>query len=84
MKLCRYRPAFFTGFDEPGDIIRNWDGKLTAESVPWLESWLNRGGRLVLKPYYKTGSQILVWYVSDDENDEHWVVAFARPDEEGV
>ena len=50
MRIVRYRPAFFFGFERDDDVIDPWDEKLTADSnAHWFKEWIERGSTLVLE-----------------------------------
>jgi hypothetical protein len=87
LKITRYRPAFFTGFDREDDVVDPWDEKLTADSnAHWFKDWLERGSKLTLErqqpgKFFKprNGEPTLQHYVMSEHPDgKRWVCALAH------
>lgn len=86
MKIVRYRPAFFTGFDRDDDVVDPWDEKLTADSnAHWFKEWIERGSVLTLKraepgKYFKpkTDVPMLQHYVMGERDGKSLICALAH------
>lgn len=86
MKIVRYRPGFFTGFDRDDDVVDPWDEKLTSDSnAHWFKEWIERGSALTLEraepgKFFKPRNEtpMLQHYVMGERDGKRLVCALAH------
>ena len=71
----QYRPNYFSGFDN--DVVRGVEYD-DITKAPWMENFKHKGfTEFKVEPY--SGDELII--SAHYENGEHWVAAFALPED---
>ena len=83
MKILRYRPAFFEGFESKDDTL-TFKTKEELLAIDWIKSWETPANDDKFSGFFVSRNLLMVTYNYNTSKEPQWYVIATLPDKETI